>query len=361
MMLMRHYEEAIFQGKIKDDKAQRQVINSMQRLANELQLPDHGWFNWLFKIPQPIGIYIQGAVGVGKTYLMDLFYEQVTEQKKARVHFHHFMQQIDSELRARQGQKDPLRLIAAKLAKTIRLLCFDEFLVNDVAHALILAELLKALFARGIVLVITSNTMPDELYLHGLQRAQFLPAIALLKTHCELICLRERRDYRLGRKLLPTAYLYPLNPDTERRLQTEFYALAQQIQEGGFLIIQNRQVPIVRCTERAVWFEFEVICNSPRSQLDYLEIARRFDTIFLANIPILKAEDTVYAILFIYFIDVMYDQGVRVVISAEVALDKLYCTGEMSSAFKRTQSRLNEMQSIDYLLRHPKRVDGTLT
>lgn len=360
MMLIRQYEEAVERGDIVDDSVQRKVLVSMQRLADDLQLPRRSWLNWLQKMPQPIGLYLYGPVGVGKTYLMDLFYQYVTEEQKVRIHFHHFMQQIDGRLRLLQGHKNPLQLIAAELAKTIRLLCFDEFFVNDIAHAMILAELLQALFAEGIVLVATSNTQPEELYLKGVNRDRFLPAIALIKTHCEVISLGEKRDYRLGRESLHTTYLYPLNEATAHSMEEQFSAIAATIETEGHLIVQNRNIPFVKCNERAVWFDFKVICNLPRSQLDYLEIADRFDTVFVANMPELTANDTVYAILLIHFIDVMYDRGIRVVISAAVPLEKLYVAGEMSREFKRTFSRLQEMQSVDYLRRHPRTVAKNL-
>ncbi|WED43179.1 cell division protein ZapE [Legionella cardiaca] len=355
MRLVQQYEAAIESGDIEDDVLQRTVLESMQRLADDLQLPRRSWLNWLQKLPQPIGLYLYGPVGVGKTYLMDLFYQYVDESQKARIHFHHFMQQIDGQLRQLQGQKDPLRRIASELAKTIRLLCFDEFLVQDVAHAMILAELLQALFSEGVIIVITSNTPPDELYLNGVHRERFLPAIALIKTHCEVISLGEKRDYRLGRESLHTAYLHPLNLATETSLVEQFAVIAKKTENEGTLIVQNRSIPYIKCSERAIWFDFKVICNLPRSQLDYLEIADRFDTVFVSNIPALTENDTIYAILLIHFIDVMYDRGIHVVISAAVPVEQLYVQGEMSHEFKRTLSRLQEMQSVDYLRRHPKR------
>lgn len=354
MTLLSHYETAIKRGDIVDDVLQRQVLLSMQRLADALQTK-HSWLKWRRKSRPATGIYLYGPVGVGKTYLMDLFYQQVGERQKARFHFHHFMQQIDAQLRRLQGQKDPLHRIAADLAKRTRLLCFDEFLVHDVAHAMILAELLEALFANGIVLVATSNIRPEDLYLNGVQRARFLPAIALIKTHCEVISLGEKRDYRLGREPLYAAYLYPLGTTTEAILMEQFAAIAQEKQENGSLIVQNRDIPFVKCGEKAVWFDFNVICNLPRSQLDYLEIADRFDTVFVSNIPMLSEKDTVHAILLVSFIDIMYDRGIRLVLSAAVPLEQLYVQGEVSQAFKRTLSRLQEMQSADYLKRHPRR------
>ena len=183
--LTKHYEAAIAEGHIRDDLQQRQVLSVMQRVNDELEAAKKTWFQWFGK-PKVRGIYLYGPVGVGKTFLMDLFYQQVPEERKARFHFHHFMQQIDAQLRHRQGQKDPLRQIAVDLAKSYRLLCFDEFLVNDVAYAMILAELFAVLFAQGITIVITANTPPDDLYQNGVQRQRFLPVIHLIKTHCEI-------------------------------------------------------------------------------------------------------------------------------------------------------------------------------
>ncbi|MDI9818905.1 MULTISPECIES: cell division protein ZapE [unclassified Legionella] len=355
MTLIQHYEHAIARGDIQDDYLQRQVLASMERLVQDLEKPRPAWFKWRRKASSRTGIYLYGPVGVGKTYLMDLFYQHNPQRQKARFHFHHFMQQIDSQLRRLQGQKDPIRRIAAQLGKTTRLLCFDEFLVHDVAHAMILAELLQALFAQGIILVATSNIAPDDLYLNGIQRARFLPAIELIKTHCEVLSLGNKRDYRLGREALVTAYLYPLGPTTESILSEQFNAISGKTREAGTLTIQNREVPFLKCSERALWFDFNQICNLPRSQLDYLEIAERFDTVFVSNVPALTAKDTVHAILLIHFVDVMYDRGIRLVISAAVPVEQLYIEGEMSQAFKRTLSRLQEMQSVDYLTRHPRR------
>ncbi len=354
MNLTDHYNEVVARAEINDDPAQREVIKSMQRVADELTLPKPSWFNSWYKVPVK-GLYLYGPVGVGKTYLGDLFYQHVEEKQKSRFHFHQFMQQIDAQLRRLQGQKDPLRRIAANIAKTTRLLCFDEFMVHDVADAMILAELLEALFARHVVLVATSNICPDDLYLNGPRRERFLPAIELLNQHCEVIALAEHTDYRLGRQPLRQAYLHPLNQATQQELVQQFTSLAIDLADGVELCVQNRLIPSVKCSERAVWFKFDVICNLPRSQLDYLEIADRFDTVFVSDIPALTVRDTVKVILLIHFIDVMYDRGIQLVISAAVAAKQLYLEGEMYNKFQRTLSRLEEMQSEDYARRHHRR------
>lgn len=359
MTLIKQYEAAIERAEIEDDPAQRIVIEHLQRVADELATPRHAWLKWLPR-KEIEGLYLYGPVGVGKTYLIDMFYQDVAEPHKSRFHFHHFMQQVDTQLRRLQGQKNPLKRIAANLAKTTRLLCFDEFLVYDVADAMILSELLQEILAHGVVLVASSNTAPDDLYADGVQRARFLPAIALIKQYCQVLPLVEKRDYRLGRTPLSQAYLFPLNKATEQALTQQFTTVTKKIVDGVDLIVQKRLISTVKRGERAVWFTFNVICNVPRSQLDYLEIADRFDTVFVSDIPILTSNDTVRTILLIHFIDVMYDRGIRLVISAEAPLDQLYVEGGMYKEFQRTRSRLEEMQSEDYLARHQRRESQSL-
>lgn len=354
MTLLARYAAAIQRGEINDDPSQRELLVHMQRLADELAEPV-SWFSWGRKNTIK-GLYIYGPVGVGKTYLVDMFYQYVAEEKKARFHFHHFMQQIDFKLRQLQGQKDPLRYIAKEISRSTRLLCFDEFLVHDVAYAMILAELFLALQNHGVILVISSNTKPDDLYLNGVQRDRFLPAIALIKKECEVIYLNINRDYRMGHKPLLDAYLYPLNVHTAEVMTRQFTSLAHDIKTDGFITVQNRDIAYFKCGARAIWFTFDVLCNPPRSQLDYLEMAERFDTIFVSGIPCLTENHTLQTIMFIHFIDVMYDRGIKIVISAAVPIDALYVKGEMKDTFKRTLSRLVEMQSVDYLSRHPRRI-----
>ena len=354
MSLMLHYEAAIHRGEINDDPLQREILEQMERLAADLHKVNSSWCLRLCK-QQIKGLYVYGPVGAGKTYLVDLFYQHIEESKKARFHFHHFMQQVDAQLRQLQGQKNPLQLIAKKLAKSVRVLCFDEFLVHDVAYAMILAELLQAIIAQGVILVISSNTPPDDLYLNGVHRVRFLPAIAAIKKNCDVLNLKELRDYRVGREPLLDAYLYPLNGHTQQEMDRQFTFLAPVFTENGVIRIQNRDIPYLKCAEKSIWFSFDVLCNLPRSQLDYLEIADKFDTIFVSDIPVLTEGHTLQTIMLIHFIDVMYDRGVNIIISAAVPVEELYVKGEMAETFKRTLSRLKEMKSVDYLARHPKR------
>lgn len=349
MTLRVNYDDAVLRGDIKDDPHQRVIIESLQRVANELERPRHFWFQ---RRPKKVvnGVYLYGPVGVGKTFLMDLFYQNVGERHKLRVHFHQFMQQIDGQLRQLQGHADPLKCIAAKLSKTTRLLCLDEFLVTDVGTAMVLAELIKHFFLNGLVLVVTSNTRPDDLYLNGLQRVRFLPAIALMKQHCEVIDLTEHHDYRRGRTPWTKAYFCPLNKDAQTAMEEQYAEFAGGVSDNSPLNVQGRVIPYLKRSQRVVWFQFDVICNLPRSQLDYLEIANRFETVFISDIPVLTVSDTVRALLLTHLVDVMYDRKVRLILSAAAAIDALYVEGEVAVAFQRTRSRLQEMQSVDYIL-----------
>lgn len=340
------YEEAVIKGVIENDPLQTDVIHYLDDIASELNSFKNRWFNrFLVK-----GLYLYGPVGAGKTFLMDLFYQHAAVKKKLRFHFHHFMQQVDAQLRVLQGQKDPLKKIASDLAKKATLLCLDEFLVYDIADAMILVQLLEELYNHKVVLVATSNTAPDNLYSKGLQRARFLPAIELIKRHCEVIALNDQRDYRLGRTKALKAYLFPLDSAVEQALIEQFEALEPNTTiSQSELVVQKRKIQCIKLGKQSVWFDFNVICNLPRSQLDYLEIADRFRTVFVSNIPIFSPADTIKAILFMHFIDVMYDKGIRVIISAEVPADEIYTKGTLYNEFQRTVSRLQEMQSVDYL------------
>ena len=350
------YDALVEHQEIEEDADQRRLLPLFNRVAQSIeQTPEQTsvrkWLSWKKPTPQK-GIYLYGPVGCGKTFLMDLFYEELQEPRKGRFHFHHFMQQIDVQLRRLQGHKDPLRALAVEIAKSIRVLCFDEFLVYDVVQAMILAELLTALFAEGIVLVATSNTPVDDLYLHGVHRERFVPAINLIKTHCEVVALTHQRDYRLEREQALMTYFYPLTPSNARKFSDQFATLEPNPQLAGTITIQNRTIPYVQCGEKSIWFDFDIICNLPRSQLDYLELVERFSAIFVSNMPMLNQKSTIFTRLFIQLVDVFYDRGIRLVISAEVPLHELQVAEEMATEFKRIASRLEEMQSQDYLRRH---------
>jgi cell division protein ZapE len=351
MSLTDNYLAALQRGDIHDDPEQRRLLDPLEHLIHALQ-DRHAWYHFLLPKPSIKGLYITGPVGAGKTYMMDLFYQCLSDDYKLRVHFLHFMQQIDQKLRFLQGQRDPLIRIAKELAKQYQIICIDEFMVEDMAHAMILGELLQALFALRVVIVATSNTKIDDLYRGGLNRERFLPAIALLHQYCNEINLASKIDYRLGKTVHLHAYLYPLNKKSEQIMVQQFQDLAVILQSEQHITVQSREIAVIQLSSSVVWFDFANLCAMPRCQLDYLELAERYHTIFVSNIPKLSAATTHTAvILFIQLVDVLYDRGIRLIVSAAVPAQELYEFGPFLKEFARTLSRLEEMQSEDYLER----------
>ncbi len=353
MMLADAYDAALKCGDIEDDSEQRRLLVPLQRVANVVA-SQQAWYRFLLP-KQPLkGLYISGPVGVGKTYMMDLFYRSLLDDRKLRIHFLHFMQQIDQKLRFLQGCADPVQRIASEFARQYRVVCIDEFMVNDVAHAMILAELLQALFTQRVVLVATSNTKIDDLYLNGMNRERFLPALALLHQYCEEIMLHSSMDYRLGKPVTLHAYVHPLTMSNQQLLEEQFQSLAgTEVTPGGTIWVQSRLIPVVKSSSDVIWFDFNVICAMPRSQLDYIELADRFHTIFIANVPELgQLSSHTAVVLLIQLVDILYDRGIRLVISAAVDMSRLYASGPLRQEFTRTLSRLEEMQSDSYLSRH---------
>lgn len=349
--LLTAYEAEIATGAIIDSVNQRHVLSQLQVIADHLLVAPHKKHWWSWSDVRLQGLYLYGPVGTGKTHLMDLFYNAVPNTRKARFHFHQWMQKIDELLRRKQGCPNPLKQIAKSLASDIQLLCLDEFLVEDVAHASILAALLAVLFQEGIVLVATANTKPEDLYLEGLHRERFVPAIDLIKQHCQVIYLDDHRDYRIGHPVLAEAYFFPADPEQEANMLVQFIRCASGavVEENGLLNVQTREVAYIRKAGRVIWFAFDVICNLPRSQLDYLEIAERFDTVFVSQVPAIADNEPARMILFIRFVDVMYDARIRLILLAQVPIELIYVKGPMKAMFERTLSRLREMQSADYL------------
>ncbi len=352
---MSAYDAAVAVGTIRNSQLQREVVAALAEVTTALLASKKHWY-WPFPVRTPQGLYLYGPVGAGKTYLMDLFYQHYPGRDKRRFHFHQFMQWVDAELRRLQGVHDPLRSVVNRLVAETRVLCLDEFLVHDVAHAMILADLLKGLLQQGVVLIATANTAPHDLYRGGVHRERFLPAIALIQQNCRVMKLDEQGDYRLGREHSEVAYFYPLTVATRRAMTQTFAALTEHLpQQARQLTIQNRPIEALCCAGRVVWFEFNVLCNMPRSQLDYLELASLFDVLLLSDIPALDPEDITRVVLLIRLVDVLYDCNVHLVISAAVPVEGLYEKGPMSGEFKRTLSRLQEMQSEDYRRRHRRR------
>ncbi len=305
------------------------------------------------------GLYLWGGVGRGKTYLMDGFYDSLPMKAKLRTHFHRFMQRVHRELKTLRGESDPLALFADNFAARTRVLCFDEFQVTDIADAMLLGGLCKALFEQGVTLVATSNDAPDRLYADGLQRERFLPAIALIKQHTEAIKLDSEVDYRLRALEKAEIYHHPLDAAAERNLRESFNRLAPDFSDpcdlpdpsgpAHVLSVEGRVIRTVRCAEGVVWFEFEDLCGGPRAASDYIEIARCYHTVLVANIPQLDNGDDDKARRFISLIDELYDRNVKFITSAAAPSAALYQGERLATMFQRTVSRLQEMQSQEYL------------
>jgi len=310
----------------------------------------------LFQSPlqSPKGLYVWGGVGRGKTYLMDTFYESLPFGNKMRVHFHRFMRRIHQDLRSLEGEINPLRKVAGRIADETCIICFDEFFVSDIADAMILAGLLDELFRLQVCLVTTSNIVPDLLYRDGLQRRRFLPAIDLLKKHCEVINIGGDTDYRLRALEKAPLYCSPLGNEADADIEAIFNRLVPvegEIKLAVDLEVGGRSIPVVKLSEDIVWFQFASLCEGPRSQNDYIDIAREFHAVIITNIPMMGDRNNEAARRFINLVDEFYDRNVKVAISAAESLPNLYSGTRLAFEFERTQSRLLEMQSHEYLAR----------
>jgi len=298
------------------------------------------------------GLYIWGGVGRGKTYLVDLFFESLPFEAKHRTHFHRFMRKVHNELKTLRGRQDPLASIAGRFARRCRILCFDEFVVNDITDAMILAGLMEGLFSRGVTLVATSNIAPEALYKDGLQRDRFLPAIELIKSHTRVFHMQDGTDYRLRFLESAQTYLTPPGPEADEALLDSFNHVSPDMgARGALLDIEGRELATVRLADGVVWFEFEVICEGPRSQNDYIELASCFHTVLVSGIPVFTEDSNDRARRFINLVDVLYDRNVKLIASAAATPDELYQGRRLSAEFERTASRLVEMQSRHYLSR----------
>ena len=297
----------------------------------------------------PKGLYFHGGVGRGKSLLMDGFFANIPYRRKRRVHFHRFMQEVHAELTMLKHEEDPLLKVASGIARKTRLLCFDEFHVNDVADAMILGRLLEALFKHGVVFVMTSNYPPDELFKDGLQRERFLPAIELIKQNLSVVNVDGGTDYRLKAFEKFSVYHTPLSQDAEEKLAQAFAMVAGKTENARAVNINDRPIAVKRLATGAIWFEFRDICGGPRSQLDYLEIARTYHTVVVSNIPQLSPAQSNEARRLTLMVDVFYDHKVKLMASAAVPPQVLYPDGVRSDEFQRTVSRLLEMQGREYL------------
>ncbi|MDX1443853.1 MAG: cell division protein ZapE [Gammaproteobacteria bacterium] len=355
------YEADLAREGFAADPAQARAVEALQALWLDLQdAPHPSLFDRLKSALQPgpverepvTGLYLWGGVGRGKTYLMDAFFHSLPFAEKRRQHFHRFMYDVHARLKRLKHLEDPLKRVAQDISRDTRVICFDEFFVSDIADAMILGRLLDWLFNYGVTLVATSNVKPDDLYRDGLQRARFLPAIELLKRHVRVLNVDGGVDYRLRVLEMAEIYHYPLDDAADENLEHSFNAMCpdpEDIQLGGSIEIEGRDIPIVKCGEGVAWFEFAALCEGPRSAADYIEIARLFNTVLLANVPQLDSLRENEARRFITLIDELYDHQVKLMISAEVAMEDLYIGNRLKFEFQRTLSRLQEMQSHQYL------------
>ena len=302
--------------------------------------------------PPEKGLYLWGSVGRGKTFLMDLFFDSLPPERKLRTHFHRFMQRVHKELTRLTGNRDPLAIVAEALAAETRVLCFDEFFVSDIGDAMLLGELFDGLFARGVALVATSNVVPDRLYWNGLQRARFLPAIETIKLNTDVVEIGAGDDYRL--RVLERAEIFhqPIDDEAERVLARNFEALAPDmsaVEDDVDLEIEGRMIRCRRFCNDVAWFDFAALCDGPRSQLDYIEIARICHAVLVSGVPVFGAKMEDQARRFISLVDEFYDRNVKLILSAAAPIAALYQGERHRFEFARTTSRLLEMQSLDYL------------
>jgi len=359
MSLITLYNAALTQPDMVEDKAQQQAIVKLEALSQRLiNKNDKPFLETLRKLiplkrwqAEPIrGLYFWGGVGRGKTWLMNLFFEQLALKEKKRIHFHHFMLAIHEDLNALKNKKNPLNHIAKNIAQETKVLCIDEFIVTNITDAMILSELLHSLFKYHVCLVATSNRVPDDLYLNGLQRERFLPAIELIKTHTEVFELDSGIDHRAALLEVADVYYHPIDENTHQKIKQRTLELSiTPLKDGKILTIQGREIETVCCSDEIVWFDFGVICTSPRAAQDYIELAQRFNTVIVTNIPLLDEYADDKTRRFIYLIDELYDRNVKLIASAASQPDKLYSGTMLEFAFHRTRSRLIEMRSHKYL------------
>jgi cell division protein ZapE len=357
-------QQAIAAHRLEFDAAQQEAARRLDALSESLRRHTPGLIQtlrshvpWLkFETGEPAGrgLYLWGGVGRGKTLLMDLFFASLQAPRVARraerSHFYRFMRHVHAELDHIKHRTQPLELVAERIASRTRVLCLDEFFVADIADAMILAGLFAGLFHRGVTLVATSNLAPQDLYTEGLQRRRFLPAIELIESHVDVFHLDSGIDYRLRRLEQAPTYLDAKLPGTPAALRQRFAALAGGSATGPTtLIIEGRPLRALDTGSGLVWFEFRELCEGPRSQNDYIEIARLYGTVFIANIPIFTAHEEDAARRFIMLIDELYDRGVKIVVSAAAPPARLYRGERLQLEFQRTASRLVEMQTQQYL------------
>jgi len=341
------------------DASQKQAVDALQLLYDELAASTAAEFSFIKRLrcffasfhAAPVkGLYIWGGVGRGKTWLMNLFYESLPFENKLRLHFHHFMLDVHEQLARLHNLKNPLTVIANGFAKNYRVLCLDEFIVTNITDAMLLSGLLEALVKNGVILVATSNRIPDDLYKNGLQRERFLPAIDLIKRHTHVMHIDGDTDHRIALLEQDDIYYTPVTTNTNDKLTKRMESLAPcTISYGRVLTIHKRPIKTLMHADEIAWFDFDALCDAPRATPDYIEIAHDYHTIILSNVPVMDENMDDKARRFIYLIDELYDRSVKLVISADAEPEKLYTGDMLNFAFNRTSSRLIEMRSKEYL------------
>ena len=359
------YERTLAERGYRADEAQLRAIDALERCENDWIAYLRRRGNALAKIinrpPIPRGVYMYGGVGRGKSFLMDCFFQSVPLKRKTRLHFHEFMREVHRELHELRGTANPLDELGRRIARRFRLICFDEFHIADVTDAMILHRLLDALFANRVSIVTTSNFHPDALYPNGLHRDRILPAIALLKQHMEVLNVDAGTDYRQRTLDQVKVYHTPLGPEADAQMLAAFEQLAEVRDEDPRLHIEQREIVARRRAGGVVWFDFAQLCGGPRSQNDYLELASRFHTVLLSDVPEMSPRLASEARRFTWLVDVLYDRRVKLMLSAAVEPELLYTEGPLCHEFPRTASRLQEMQTAAYLSLTRRAVDTALT
>ncbi|MFP2421767.1 cell division protein ZapE [Pseudescherichia vulneris] len=362
------YLQALKEGTHQPDDVQREAVSRLDSIYQELvnspaaAAPASGGLRAKFgkllgkresTSSAPVrGLYMWGGVGRGKTWLMDMFYLSLPGERKQRLHFHRFMLRVHEELTALQGHSDPLEIVADRFKSETDVLCFDEFFVSDITDAMLLGGLMKALFARGITLVATSNIPPDELYRNGLQRARFIPAIEAIKEHCDIMNVDAGIDYRLRTLTQAHLWLSPLTDETRQQMDTLWLALAGTKRETApVLEINHRPLATMGADNQTLAVSFETLCVDARSQHDYIALSRLFHTVMLFDVPVMTGLMESEARRFIALVDEFYERHVKLVVSAAVPLYTIYQGERLKFEFQRSLSRLQEMQSEEYLKR----------
>lgn len=362
---MQSYRTRLAAGDIAEDSAQQLAVEKLQMLHNALTSyePSSGQTGWRARFgltrrkeqaSPPQGLYLYGDVGRGKSMIMDMFFDSAPVAAKRRVHFHEFMQEVHNRLKgfreaASKKSPDPIISLSAEIAQEAWLLCFDEFQVTNIADAMILGRLFEQLFDKGVVVVATSNRVPQDLYKNGLQRDRFLPFIDMIEQKLDVLELASPTDYRLGRESGEQTYFYPLGLESLDQLRAQFEKMTGGQARPDYIMVKGRRIDISRVQGHIAYFSFADLCLKPYGASVYLELATLFDVLFLEGIPKVSPKHRDAANRFVQLIDALYEHKVKLVCSADALPDQLYTEGDGAFEFQRTVSRLMEMQSQDYL------------